>query len=177
VRLADRLARRRAGHEDANMTTLFVREDSGYREASSNDVLTRARALIARRYRPGAPVLATPDRTREFLRLHLGAREHEVFGMICLDARGRLIAVEDLFRGTISSAQVYTREVVKTVLAHNAASVILFHNHPSGSSEPSMADELITRRLKDALACVDVHVNDHVIVGERLFSFAEHGLL
>jgi DNA repair protein RadC len=150
------------------MTPLFVREISGFREASSHDVLTHAHALIARRYRPGAPVLHSPELTKEYLRLHLGAREHEVFGMICLDVRGRLIAVEDLFRGTIDHAAVHAREVVKTVLSHN---------HPSGIAEPSQADQFITGRLKDALACVDVRVHDHLIVGETVFSFAEHGLL
>jgi DNA repair protein RadC len=128
VRLADRLARRRAGQEDANMTTLFVRENSGFREASSHDVLTQAHALIARRYRPGAPVLHSPERTWEYLRLHVGAREHEVFGMICLNARGRLIAVDDLFRGTIDGAAVHVREVVKSVFSRNPSSVIFFHN-------------------------------------------------
>jgi DNA repair protein RadC len=112
------------------MTTLFVREDSGFREASSQDVLARAQALIGRGFRTGFPVLQTPERTKEYLRLRLGASEHEVFGMICLDARHRLIAAEDLFRGTIDSAHVYTREVVKTVLSRNASGVILFHNHP-----------------------------------------------
>jgi DNA repair protein RadC len=112
------------------MTPLFVRENSGFREASSRDVLTQAQALIARRYRPGVPVLQSPELTKEYLRIHLGACEHEVFGMICLDTRDRLIAVEDLFRGTLSSAQVYAREVVKAALSQNAASVIFFHNHP-----------------------------------------------
>jgi DNA repair protein RadC len=97
--------------------------------------------------------------------------------MISLDTRHRLIAVDDLFRGTIDNAQVYPREVVKTVLLRNAAAVLFFHNHPSGICEPSQADELITRRLKDALACVDVSVIDHLIVGEGVFSFAEAGLL
>jgi DNA repair protein RadC len=163
--------------EDAAMTKLFVREDSGFREASSQDVLARAHALIGRGFRTGSPVLQTPERTKEYLRVRLGACEHEVFGMISLDARNRLIAVEDLFRGTIHSAQVYPREVVKTVLLRNASGVILFHNHPSGVSEPSQADELITRHLKDALACVDVQVLDHLIVGASVFSFSEHGLL
>ena len=131
------------------MTTLFVREDAGFREASSEDVLGRARALIGHGFRRGSPVLHAPERTKEYLRIRLGACEHEVFGMITLDTRHRLIAVEDLFRGTIDTAQVYPREVVKTVLLRNAAAVLFFHNHPSGICEPSQADELITRRLKD----------------------------
>jgi DNA repair protein RadC len=94
-----------------------------------------------------------------------------------LDGRHRLLAVENLFRGTISSSSVHPREVVKSALAHNAAAVVLFHNHPSGLTEPSAADELITRRLREALALIDVRVLDHLIVAESVYSFAEHGLL
>ena len=94
-----------------------------------------------------------------------------------LDSRHRLIAVENLFRGTINSACVHPREVVKAALTHNAAAVVLYHNHPSGLSEPSAADELITRRLKEALALIDVRVLDHLIVAESIYSFAEAGRL
>jgi DNA repair protein RadC len=159
------------------MTTLYVRDESGFREARPNDVLERAQALLAQRYRVGSPVLTSPALTREFLRVHLGTCEHEVFGMLHLDGRHRLLAVENLFRGTISSSSVHPREVVKSALAHNAASVVLFHNHPSGLTEPSAADELITRRLKEALALIDVRVLDHLIIAESIYSFAEHGLL
>ena len=159
------------------MTTLYVRDESGFREARPNDVLQRAQALLAQRYRVGSPVLTSPALTREFLRVHLGTCEHEVFGMLHLDGRHRLLAVENLFRGTISSASVHPREVVKSALAHNAAAVVLFHNHPSGLTEPSAADELITRRLREALALIDVRVLDHLIVAESVYSFAEHGLL
>jgi len=93
-----------------------------------------------------------------------------------LDSRHRLIAVENLFRGTINSASVHPREVVKAVLSRNAAALVLYHNHPSsGLTEPSAADELITRRLKEALALIDVRVLDHLIIGESVYSFAEHG--
>jgi DNA repair protein RadC len=159
------------------MTTLYVRDESGFREARPNDVLERAQALLAQRYRVGSPVLTSPALTREFLRVHLGTCEHEVFGMLHLDGRHRLLAVENLFRGTISSSSVHPREVVKSALAHNAAAVVLFHNHPSGLTEPSAADELITRRLREALALIDVRVLDHLIVAESIFSFAEAGLL
>jgi DNA repair protein RadC len=125
------------------MTTLYVRDESGFREARPDDVLERAQALLAQRYRVGSPVLTSPALTREFLRMHLGACEHEVFGMLHLDSRHRLIAVENLFRGTINSSSVHPREVVKSALAHNAAAVVLYHNHPSGPTEPSAADELI----------------------------------
>jgi DNA repair protein RadC len=159
------------------MTTLYVRDQSGFREARTTDVLDRAEALLAQRYRVGSPVLTSPALTREFLRLHLGGCEHEIFGMLHLDGRHRLIAVEDLFRGTINNASVHPREVVKAALGKNAAAVVLYHNHPSGLTEPSAADELITRRLKEALALIDVRVLDHLIVAESVFSFAEAGLL
>ena len=121
----------------------------------------------------------SPKNTRSFLRLELRNHEHEVFGMICLDNRNRIIERKDIFRGTIDGASVYPREVVKEVLAVNAAAVILYHNHPSGVAEPSQADEIITRRLRDALALVDVRILDHVIVGAdgEITSFAERGLL
>jgi DNA repair protein RadC len=121
------------------MTTLFIREGSEFREADDHDILTRARALIAQRYRRGAPTMADPARTAEFLRIHLGARDHEVFGLLHLNTRRRLIAVEDLFRGTLTESAVYPREVIKSVLQHGSADVILYHNHPSGSSEPRPA--------------------------------------
>jgi DNA repair protein RadC len=159
------------------MTTLYVRDQSGFREAEATHVFDRAQALLARRYRAGSPVLTSPALTREFLRIHLGACDHEVFGVLHLDSRHRLIAVEDLFRGTINSASVHPREVVKAALTHNAAAAVLYHNHPSGLSEPSAADELITRRLKEALALIDVRVLDHLIIAESIYSFAEHGLL
>jgi len=159
------------------MTTLYVRDHSGFREAEATDVLDRAQALLAQRYRAGSPVLTSPALTRAFLRVHLGACEHEIFGMLHLDSRHRLIAVEDLFRGTINSSSVHPREVVKSALAHNAAAVVLYHNHPSGLPEPSAADELITRRLREALALIDVRVLDHLIVAEAIYSFAEAGLL
>lgn len=159
------------------MTILYVREKSAYREAVARDVIATAQGLIARRYRSGSPVLTCPQRTREYLTLHIGGLEYEVFGCLYLDNRNRLIAIEDLFRGTIDGASVHPREVVKSALNHRAAACIAFHNHPSGSSQPSQADELITRRLKDALALVDIRLLDHLIVGETMYSFAETGLL
>src|SRR5215213_1250590 len=123
-------------------------------------------------------VLSAPDATHAFLLAQLRDRPFEVFCCLHLDNRHRLIAFEEMFRGTIDSASVHPREVVREALKHNSAAVILAHNHPSGVVEPSQADELITRRLKDALALVDVRVLDHVIIGDsRCFSFAQHGLL
>jgi DNA repair protein RadC len=124
------------------------------------------------------PALAAPEVTRTFLLAQLRDRPYEVFCCLYLDNRHRLIAFEELFRGTIDRAGVHPREVLRQTLLHNAAAVILAHNHPSGVLEPSQADELITRRLKDALALMDVRVLDHFIVGEGgCFSFCEHGLL
>jgi DNA repair protein RadC len=159
------------------MTTLYVRDSSGFREATSTDILNQAQCIISRRLRPGARILDAPARVREFLRLHLGHLEHEVFGVIHLDARNRLIAIEDLFRGTLSAAQVHPREVVKSALAHNAMYVIAYHNHPSGVSVASPADDYITQRLKDALALVDIALVDHLVVGETVFSMAQQGLV
>ena len=112
------------------MTTLYVREGTEFREAEPNDILTRAHALISQRYRTGATVLSNPDRTAEFLRIHLGARDYEVFGVLHVNTQNRLIAVEDLFRGTLDGASVYPREVVKSALQHESAAVIAFHSHP-----------------------------------------------
>jgi DNA repair protein RadC len=115
---------------------------------------------------------------RRFLRARLRDLPHEVFCCLHLDNRNRVIAFEELFRGTIDGASVHPREVVKRALAHNAAALILAHNHPSGVAEPSQADEVITRRLSSALALVDIRVLDHLVVGDSAcVSFAERGLL
>lgn len=157
--------------------TLYVREGSEFRPASADDILHRAQGVLAQRFRKGAPVLSAPSQAQEFLKVRLAALDHEVFGLLHLDSRYRLIAVEDLFRGTIDGASVYVREVVKSALAHGSAAVLLFHNHPSGVATPSPADELITQRVRDALALVDVRVVDHLVVAEDVYSFAQHGLL
>lgn len=124
------------------------------------------------------PALSNPRATRDFLRMRLRDLPHEVFCCVYLDNRHRVIGFEELFRGTIDGASVHPREVVKQALARNSAAVILAHNHPSGVCEPSQADELITRRLKEALALVDIRLLDHLIVGDdRCESLAERGLL
>lgn len=124
-------------------------------------------------------VLGSPQAVRDYLRLKLQGREHEVFVAVFLDTQNRVIALEELFRGSLKETSVYPREVVKRALHHNAAGVILAHNHPSGVAEPSRADEALTRALKDALALVEVRVLDHFIVaaGAGGVSFAERGLL
>ena len=123
--------------------------------------------------------LASPQAVRDWLRLALGNLEHEVFVALWLDAQNRLIASEELFRGTLTQTSVYPREVVKRALAHNAGAVILAHNHPSGLAEPSRADEVLTSSLKQALALIDVKLLDHFIVtgGAEPLSFAERGLI
>jgi DNA repair protein RadC len=122
--------------------------------------------------------MSSPRAVREFLSLSLGSRPHEVFVALFLDAQNRLLATEELFRGTLTQTSVYPREVVKTALRHNAAGVIFAHNHPSGLAEPSRADELLTQTLKQALSLVDIKTLDHfVFAGSKAISFAERGLL
>ncbi|MEA3411035.1 MAG: DNA repair protein RadC [Pseudomonadota bacterium] len=121
--------------------------------------------------------LSGPDSTREFLAARLRDLPFEVFACLFLDNRHRVIAFEELFRGTIDGASVHPREVVRRALHHNAAALIFAHNHPSGVAEPSRADEHITNRLKDSLALVDIRVLDHFVIGDTVMSFAERGLL
>jgi DNA repair protein RadC len=124
------------------------------------------------------PAMNAPAATRQFLRHYLSTRPFEVFLLLHLDNRHRLIAVEELFRGTIDGAQVAPREVIRSVLEHNSAAIILAHNHPSGVADASQADELITRRIRDLVCLADVRVLDHIIVaGDKCLSFAERGLL
>ena len=118
-----------------------------------------------------------PAQTCEVLAAQLRDYPYEVFGCLLLDKRHRVLVFEELFRGTIDSAGVHPREVLRLVMRHNAAAVILAHNHPSGVAEPSRADELITRRIQDVLALVDVSVLDHVIIGDECVSLAERGLI
>ncbi len=147
------------------------------REATADEIITAARACVANRMRRGAS-LTSPAAARDYLVLRFGELQHEVFSIIYLDNRHRVIECQELFRGTIDAAGVHPREVVKEALRHNAAACFLVHNHPSGVAEPSPADELITRRLKDALRLVDIRVLDHLIVaGAGCLSFAERGLL
>jgi len=122
--------------------------------------------------------LTSPDRTRAFLKARLRHQPHEVFACLFLDNRHRVISFEELFKGTIDGATVHPREVVKRALANNAAAVIFAHNHPSGVTEPSQADVLLTRRLRDALSLVDIRVLDHFVIGDGdAVSLAEKGLL
>jgi len=147
------------------------------RYAQLQAALELARRHLGERLARG-DVLACPEDTRRYLQARLRDLMQEVFTCLFLDNRNRVIACEELFRGTIDGASVHPREVVRRALDLNAAAVILAHNHPSGVAEPSRADEHITRRLVDALALVDVRVLDHIVVGDgESVSFAERGLL
>jgi DNA repair protein RadC len=167
---------------DASEEVLVEDRLSGLNPADLNDVekqsvIALAMKVLSIKHRAGR-VLSKPDETRDFLRLRLADYRNEVFGCLFLDNRHRIIAVRELFQGTIDGASVYPRVVVQQAMEVNAAAIVFFHNHPSGVAEPSHADESISRRLKDALALVDVRVLDHFVVsaGESV-SFAERGLL
>lgn len=147
------------------------------KRAEITAVLELARRALAERLRERT-VFDSPEAVGDYLQLHLAARPHEVFAALFLDAQHRLIAMEELFRGTLGQTSVYPREVVVRALHHHAAAVVLAHNHPSGGVEPSRADELLTQTLKAALALVDVRVLDHVVVGRgQTLSMASRGLL
>ena len=156
---------------------VIAETDVAYTPISDDEVIAEALRIISRRMARG-PALNNPSMTREYLMLRFAGLEHEVFTCLFLDNRNRVIVCEELFRGTVDGASVHPREVVKRALRYNAAAVILAHNHPSGIAEPSSADELITRRLKEALIVVDIRILDHlVIAGATAESFAERGLL
>ena len=140
-------------------------------------VLELARRAMAERLKERA-VFDSPGAVKEYLQMHIGSRPYEVFAVLFLDAQHRLIVLEELFRGTLAQTSVYPREVVMRALHHNAAAVVLSHNPPSGSIEPSRADESLTQTLRAALSLIDVRVLDHVIVSAgQSFSMAEKGLL
>lgn len=163
--------------KEFHFRSLMVKDEEGkYRLASSDEIIEAALDEMKRRFRRGQTV-SSPEDTKTFLQLRIGHLEHEVFAVLWLDNRHRVIAFEELFRGTIDGASVHPREVVKSAMRHNAAAAIFAHNHPSGLSEPSQADQRITQRLKEALAVVDVKALDHVIVGADTCSFAERGLM
>ncbi|WP_288012570.1 DNA repair protein RadC [Diaphorobacter sp.] len=140
-------------------------------------VLELARRAMAQQLRE-REVFDSPQAVQHYLQLHLAGRTHEVFAVLFLDSGNRLIAMEELFRGTLTQTSVYPREVVLRALHHHAAAMVLAHNHPSGSVQPSRADEALTQTLKAALALVDVRVLDHVIVAPgAALSMAEQGLV
>jgi DNA repair protein RadC len=162
------------------MTAFEAKPNGKYiarRQFSADDVLNFAMEIVGQRFRRGA-CMSSPEATRQFLMLQLAGKEHEVFGVLFLDSQHRLIQGEELFRGTIDSTSVHPRVVVQRALQLNAASLILYHNHPSGVSEPSAADRHITERLVQSLGLIDVPIIDHfVVAGTTLVSFAERGWL
>ena len=138
-------------------------------------MLELARRALAEELQAG-DLLTSPNAVKQYLQLKLNGQQHESFTILFLDVKNRMIADEVLFRGTLTQTSVYPREVVKAALAHNAAAVVLAHNHPSGTPEPSAADHTLTQALKQALALIDVRVLDHLVVaGARVHSFAENG--
>jgi DNA repair protein RadC len=169
-----------------NLTQLFATSEADFcavhgmgqaKFVQLQAVLEMSRRALQEQLQRG-DALNSPRAVRDYLQLFLASRQQEVFVALFLDTQHRVIATEELFHGTLSQTSVYPREVVKRALSHNAAAVILAHNHPSGVAEPSSADELITSVLKQALALVDVRVLDHfVVAGGQTLSFAERGLL
>ncbi|WP_327439222.1 RadC family protein [Pseudomonas donghuensis] len=140
-------------------------------------VLEMARRHLAERLRRDS-ALQNPQAVKDYLKARLRHEPHEVFAALFLDSKHRVLAFEALFQGSINSASVYPRQVIKRALAHNAAALILCHNHPSGVSEPSDADLVLTRRLTKALAMIEVRVLDHFVIGDgEPLSMAEHGWL
>lgn len=143
---------------------------------TANQVLEKAAEILASQFSRNGHI-NSPQVTKEYLTCKLAGNQREVFALLLLDSNHRLIEYRELFYGTIDSASVHPREIIKVVLEVNAASVILAHNHPSGDTEPSVADKRITKRIIEALALVDVRVLDHIVVGETALSFAEMGLM
>lgn len=162
---------------DGGIPALMIREPGRrYRQATKEEVLARASDLL--RVQLLGAFLTKPRDAQDWLAARLRPLGHEVFVMITLTGRHQVIATHELFRGSVASATVYPREVVKTALLDNAAAVIIAHNHPSGIAEPSAADELQTVRLREALALIEVRIIDHLIVGaDHIVSFAERGLI
>lgn len=163
------------------LAELFIRDAEGNyrlnRPARAEDIIGLAEAILRKRVERGEP-LTDPATVKRWLTTRLSDRPHEVFCVLYLDNRHRVIAFEELFRGTLDGASVHPREVVKQALHHNAAAVIFAHNHPSGVAEPSDADRQLTQRLKDALALVDIRTLDHFVIGGiEAVSFAERGFL
>jgi DNA repair protein RadC len=158
-------------------TRFFEQTQAGIVPVADSAVIEASLAILAKRVTRGS-VLNSPSTVRHFLVTRLADLEYEIFGILLLDTRYQLLDFVELFRGTLDGANVAPREVVKLVLARNAASVILVHQHPSAVKEASQADELITARLRDALALIQVRVVDHIIVaGRDTLSMAERGLI
>lgn len=143
-----------------------------------DQIIRSALNILARRMKKKGPCFSNPEPLKQFLMLQTAGLEHEVFSVMFLDVGNNFIALEEVFRGTLTQVSVYPREIVKLALKHGAAAVVLSHNHPSGGCTPSRADEALTNTLKTALSLVDVRVLDHIIVGGcETLSMAERGLM
>ena len=154
--------------EDSPVTVVLCSED---------ELINHALSVLSGRHKKGQ-LLTKPEDTKEFLRIKLADEHNEVFGCIFLDNRHRIIGIEDLFFGTIDGASVHPRVIVQKALFCNAAAILAYHNHPSGVAEPSRSDEVITNRIKESLALVDIRLLDHFVVGvDECVSFAERGML
>jgi DNA repair protein RadC len=155
----------------------YVRTGARYRAATPSEICEGASTYLFAKAAQERPKLASPAAAREFLRAQAGL-DHEQFGIVYLDTRHRVLSVQILFEGTIDGANVWPREVCKRTLIEGAAAVMVFHNHPSGDPSASHADEMITQRLKQSLALIDVRLIDHLIVSHRgITSLAERGLI
>ena len=172
------MSRKKVAIGAPEVTGFLIADGSGgLKPVTAEQLLEAARALAAKRLAKGMP-LNSPSEVRECLPALLGSYTHGRFGVLFLDSQNRLIAYEEMFRGTLTSTVVYPREIVKAALGHNATSVILAHNHPSGTLEPSQADIQITQRVKEALALLEIRVTDHLIAtGTATVSMAEKGLI
>ncbi len=161
------------------MNTVQTETAAVYNATTQTDdaIIAKALSILDARMRQHGEAMISPNSVKSYLRLKLSNLEHEIFCVLFLDSQNRVIEFVELFRGTLSQASVYPREVVKAALAHNAAAVMFAHNHPSGEAEPSKADTVLTDQLKNSLSLVDVKVLDHFIVGDTVLSFAERGLI
>jgi len=167
-----------AGLLNASVQSLQMVKGLGpAKQAELLAIFEMARRALSQRLKE-REAFQTPGAVKHYLQLQLAHKNHEVFAVLFLDNQNRMLALEELFRGTLSQTSVYPREVVMRALHHQAAAVVLSHNHPSGSVQPSRADEHLTQTLKASLALVDVRVLDHIIVGQgQALSMAEQGLM
>ncbi len=154
-----------------------IRDTKGiYHATYQDDVIDKAVQCIKRKFKRGKQI-SCADTSKDYVQVLLARHDHEVFTVLFMDNKHRILACEEMFHGTIDGASVYPREIAKAALKHNASAIILAHNHPSGDPTPSQADLHITKRLQDALQLIDVRVLDHLIAGKTVLSMAERGLL
>ena len=153
---------------------LYIRNGKRFEEATEQAIYHAAEVQAERALYQSEP-FNSPDKVSRFLRAHFAGEQREHFTVLFCNNQNQLIAIERLFSGTIDSASVYPREVVKSALHHNSNAIILAHNHPSGIAEPSTSDRQITKRIVDACALLDIRVLDHMVIGDDIVSFAERG--